>query len=62
VADSAGVEVASDRIEIVLADDHALTCGGLQRVLDVENDLTVVGEAEDIDAAVAQTEDTNQES
>ena len=40
----------------MLADDHALIRGGLRRVLDLENDLTVVGEAGDIEAALVLTE------
>jgi len=56
VADSTGVPQASDRIGIVLADDHALIRSGLRRVLDREADFTVVGEAGDIEAALALTE------
>jgi DNA-binding NarL/FixJ family response regulator len=53
VADSA--DVASERVEIVLADDHAMVRGGLRRVLDVEVDLSVVAEAGDVEAALDQT-------
>jgi len=56
VADPAGDPVTSDRIAIVLADDHALIRSGLRRVLDRETDLTVVGEAADIETALALTE------
>ena len=56
MADLTGVGVASDPIGIVLADDHALIRGGLRRVLDRETDLTVVGEAGDVEAALALTE------
>jgi DNA-binding NarL/FixJ family response regulator len=56
VADSTGARVAVDRIGIVLADDHALIRSGLRRVLDRETDLTVVGEAGDVETALALTE------
>ena len=56
MADSTGVHVGSERIGIVLADDHALIRGGLRRVLDRETDLAVVGEAGDVEAALALTE------
>src|SRR5690348_9375199 len=55
MADSTGVGAASERIRIVLADDHPLIRSGLRRVLDVEADLTVVGEAGDVEAALALT-------
>lgn len=55
MADSAGVDVASERIRVVLADDHPLIRSGLRRVLDLEADLTVVGEASDVEAALALT-------
>jgi DNA-binding NarL/FixJ family response regulator len=45
-------EKGADRIEIVLADDHALVRGGLRRVLESEADLTVVAEAGDVDEAL----------
>jgi DNA-binding NarL/FixJ family response regulator len=48
--------VLSVPIEIVLADDHALIRSGLRSVLDREADLTVVGEAADVEAALALTE------
>ena len=53
MADATGVEVASDPIGTVLADDHALIRSGLRRVPDRETDLTVVGEAGDVEAALA---------
>ena len=56
MADATGVEVVSDPIGIVLADDHALIRAGLRRVLDGEANLTVVGEAGDVEAALALTE------
>ena len=45
-------ETGASRIEIVLADDHALVRGGLRRVLESEPDLTVVAEAGDADEAL----------
>ena len=54
--DATGVDVLSDPIRIVLADDHALIRSGLRRVLDGEADLAVVGEAGDVEAALALTE------
>jgi DNA-binding NarL/FixJ family response regulator len=56
VADATGVDVRSERIAIVLADDHALIRSGLRRVLDRESDLAVVGEAGDVEATLALTE------
>ena len=34
-------------IKILIADDHALVRQGIKRVLNFENDLEVIGEAED---------------
>jgi DNA-binding NarL/FixJ family response regulator len=56
VADSTGVEAGAGRIAIVLADDHALIRSGLRRVLERQADLAVVGEAADVEAALALTE------
>jgi DNA-binding NarL/FixJ family response regulator len=56
VAETTGVDALSERIGIVLADDHALIRSGLRRVLDRESDLAVVGEAGDVEAALALTE------
>ena len=56
MADSTGDPVGSDPIGIVLADDHALIRSGLRRVLDGEEDITVVGEAADVESALALTE------
>ncbi|MGW4090572.1 response regulator [Nocardia sp. NPDC004750] len=42
-------------IRVVIADDHAAIRAGLRMILDVENDIEVVGEAADGDVAVAQT-------
>jgi DNA-binding NarL/FixJ family response regulator len=56
VAGSTGDQVASDPIGIVLADDHALIRSGLRRVLDGEADLSVVGEAGEVEAALSLTE------
>lgn len=52
---AASADFASARIEIVLADDHAMIRGGLRRVLDAETDLAVVAEAGDVERAIAQT-------
>jgi DNA-binding NarL/FixJ family response regulator/tRNA A-37 threonylcarbamoyl transferase component Bud32 len=48
-------ETATQRIEIVLADDHAMIRTGLRRVLDTEVDLRVVAEAEDVESALRET-------
>ena len=48
MADSTGVELASDRIGIVLDDDQALIRRGLRRVLDLDTDLAMVGVARDV--------------
>lgn len=42
-------------IDILLADDQALVRGGIRAMLEVEDDLRVVGEAEDGARAVEQT-------
>lgn len=47
--------VASQRINVVLADDHAMVRSGLRRVLDAEADLSVVGEAGDVETALDET-------
>ena len=44
---------AFDPITVVLADDHALVRGGLRRILEAEEDVTVVAEAGDADEAIA---------
>ena len=49
------IETASETIRIVLADDHPLIRSGLRRVLDVEGDFEVVGEAGDVAGALALT-------
>ena len=48
-------ETASQRIAIVLADDHAMIRSGLRRVLDTEVDLSVVAEAGDVESALRET-------
>jgi two-component system, NarL family, response regulator NreC len=48
-------DVASEPNRIVLADDHPLIRGGLRRVLDLEEDVRVVGEAGDVEGALALT-------
>ena len=42
-------------IKIVIADDHALLRQGIKRVLNFEEDLEVIGEAEDGQEALART-------
>ena len=42
-------------IKIVIADDHALLRQGIKRVLNFEDDLEVIGEAEDGQEALART-------
>jgi serine/threonine-protein kinase len=44
---------AFDPITVVLADDHALVRGGLRRILEAEEDVTVLAEAGDADEAIA---------
>lgn len=43
-------------IKILIADDHALLREGIRRVLSYEEDLEVVGEAEDGEDAIKQTQ------
>jgi len=50
-----GIDTAVGQVEIVLADDHPLIRRGLRRVLDLEGDFSVVGEAGDVDSALALT-------
>src|SRR2546423_10239114 len=44
---------------IIIADDHQIVRQGLRRLLDSENDFTVVGEAADGRAAVAMVGEKN---
>jgi CheY-like chemotaxis protein len=44
-----------ERIEIVLADDHAMVRRGLRMVLDAEDGLRVVAEAGDVESALHRT-------
>jgi len=46
-------------IRVVIADDHALVRDGLKRILQDNNDIQVVGEAEDGNQALAQVWATN---
>jgi two-component system response regulator NreC len=48
-------DVATEPIGIVLADDHPLIRGGMRRVLDLEEDVHVVGEAADVEGALTLT-------
>jgi DNA-binding NarL/FixJ family response regulator len=45
----------AERVDIVLADDHALVRAGLRRVLEAEPGLRVVGEAGDVEGALKLT-------
>ena len=45
-------DVLFDPITVVLADDHALVRGGLRRVIEAEDDMTVLAEAGDADEAI----------
>ena len=47
------------KIRILIADDHAIVRDGLSAILSFQNDMTVVGEADDGDAAVRKTEETH---
>ncbi|MCX7827810.1 MAG: response regulator transcription factor [Thermanaerothrix sp.] len=47
------------RIRIVLADDHRLFRDGLRRLLEMEKDMEVIGEAEDGDSAVEMVLELN---
>jgi DNA-binding NarL/FixJ family response regulator len=47
----------SDPIRVLVVDDHPVVRQGLRTFLDVQDDLTVVGEAPDGDAAVAAAEE-----
>src|SRR5262249_53567338 len=48
-------ETATQRVRIVLADDHQMFRDAVRRLLDAEPDLVVVGEAGDGEEAVALT-------
>lgn len=45
-------DAASDRIRIVIADDHVVVRSGLRLLLDREHDLEVVAEAGDVESAL----------
>jgi two-component system, NarL family, response regulator NreC len=45
-------ETAAGQITIVLADDHSVVRSGLRMLLEAEEDLEVVAEAGDVDAAI----------
>jgi two-component system, NarL family, response regulator NreC len=44
------------RLRILLADDHAIVRQGLRLLIDSQSEMTVIGEAADGDAAVAQAQ------
>ena len=45
--------VSSEQIRVLIADDHAVLRAGLRMLLDAQLDMTVVGEAETADQAIA---------
>ena len=45
------------RLTIVIADDHAVVREGLRLMLEAEDDLTVVGEASDLERTLALVRD-----
>lgn len=47
------------KTSILLADDHAIVRQGLRRILELEPDLTIIGEASDGDQAVALASSLN---
>ena len=49
--------VAVDQIRVLVCDDHALLRSGLERLLDAEPDLNVVGEAADAEEVVERARD-----
>jgi two-component system response regulator NreC len=52
VAESEEAGATSKPIRIVIADDHWFFRRGLRQVLEADDDLTVIAEAEDMDSAV----------
>ncbi len=52
-----GTEATDDRIRVMICDDHALFRRGLIMVLEAEDDIVVVGEAEDGRDAVERVAD-----
>lgn len=48
--------MVSDTIKVLIADDHALLREGLRKILELEDDMEVVGEAVDSRQAVEKTE------
>ncbi|MFQ5860435.1 MAG: response regulator [Dehalococcoidia bacterium] len=46
-------------IRVLLVDDHQVVREGLRRMLDLEHDMTVVGEASSLEEALAQVETTS---
>jgi len=49
-------ESGDERIRILLVEDHAILREGLRALLELESDLKVVGEAADVDCALAAVE------
>ncbi|MDI3535251.1 MAG: two-component system, NarL family, response regulator DegU [Thermosediminibacterales bacterium] len=46
-------------IKVLIADDHALIRKGLKKILEMEHDILVTGEAQDGEEAVAKTKELN---
>jgi len=56
IAASAASESAPEPIQVVVADDHALIRRSVRLLLDVEDDLELVGEADDLNSAAHQVQ------
>ncbi|MBL8237386.1 MAG: response regulator transcription factor [Bryobacterales bacterium] len=54
-----GVEIAEKRIRIVIADDHPIVRDGIRRLLSLESDIDVVGEAGDGRGVLDVVHETN---
>ena len=54
-----GAAVAEKRIRIVIADDHPIVRDGIRRLLSLESDIDVVGEAGDGRAVLDVVHETN---
>lgn len=52
LTDDGSPELAGEGIRVLIAEDHALVRRGLAAILDMEEDVSVVGEADDGEAAV----------
>lgn len=52
-------QVGKKQIKIIIADDHALLREGIRKILSLEPDITVVGEAEDGDQVIELARNTD---